>query len=115
MSYHNPTAMSRKPSLISSSSSSSHGPRRGGKYSVKEKCGYIPDNFNSLEQVFFPFFHLSTCAFSFSFFLFFNFHLLKEKEKNKRKRRMRTQRLARWSNGIKFIQRIFSVKRFALL
>ncbi|KAK4583632.1 hypothetical protein RGQ29_026388 [Quercus rubra] len=50
MSYHNPTAMSRKPSLISSSSSS-HGPRRGGKYSVKEKCGYIPDNFNSLEQV----------------------------------------------------------------
>ena len=73
MSYHNPTAMSRKPSLISSSSSSSHGPRRGGKYSVKEKCGYIPDNFNSLEQVFFPFFHLSTCAFSFSFSFFFFF------------------------------------------
>nr|XP_023913893.1 E3 ubiquitin-protein ligase RGLG5-like isoform X2 [Quercus suber]POF08807.1 proline-rich receptor-like protein kinase perk15 [Quercus suber] len=50
MSYHNPTAMSRKPS-VSSSSSSTHGPRRGGKYSVKEKCGYIPDNFISLEQV----------------------------------------------------------------
>ena len=84
MSYHNPTAMSRKPSLISSSSS--HGPRRGGKYSVKEKCGYIPDNFNSLEQVFFPFFHLSTCAFSFYFFLFFLiFIYLKKKKKIKEK------------------------------
>ena len=55
------------------------------------------------------------CFFFFFFSFFFNFHLLKEKEKNKRKRRIRTQRLARWSNGIKFIQRIFSVKRFALL
>ena len=28
---------------------------------------------------------------------------------------MRAQRLARWSHGIKFIQRIFSVKRFAFV
>ena len=44
--------------------------------------------------------------FLFLFFFFFNFHLLKEKEKNKRKRRMRTQRLARWSNGIKLYENI---------
>ncbi|XP_050242570.1 proline-rich receptor-like protein kinase PERK10 isoform X2 [Quercus robur] len=44
--------MSRKPSVSSSSSSSSsHGPSRGGKYSVKQKYGCIADNFNSLEQV----------------------------------------------------------------
>ncbi|XP_075637105.1 uncharacterized protein LOC142609407 isoform X2 [Castanea sativa] len=45
--------MPRESSVSSSSSSSRrrHGPRRGGKYSVKEKYGYIPDNFNSLEQV----------------------------------------------------------------
>ncbi|KAL4605057.1 hypothetical protein ACB092_09G001000 [Castanea dentata] len=48
MSYHIPTAMSRQPSV---NSSSSHGPRRGGKYSVKQKYGYIPDNFHSLGQV----------------------------------------------------------------
>ncbi|KAK9985265.1 hypothetical protein SO802_030216 [Lithocarpus litseifolius] len=44
--------MPRESSVSSSSSSSRrYGPKSGGKFSVKEKYGYIPDTFNSLEQV----------------------------------------------------------------